>query len=47
MQLYRDNVGTGRDERSSNRSSSRTDVENKVTGNNASVCDDTARPTTI
>jgi hypothetical protein len=35
------------DERASYRPSSRTDVENKVTGNDASVCDDAARPTTI
>jgi hypothetical protein len=47
MQLIRNNARTGRDERASYRSSSRTDVENKVTGNDASVCDDAARPTTI
>jgi hypothetical protein len=47
MQLNRNNARTGRDERASYRSSSRTDVENKVTGNDASVCDDAARPTTI
>ena len=47
VQLNRDNARTGRDERTSYRSSSRTDVENKVTGNDAGVCDDAARPTTI
>jgi hypothetical protein len=47
MQLNRNNARTGRDERASYRSGSRTDVENKVTGNDASVCDDAARPTTI
>ena len=47
MQLNRNNARTGRDERAGYRSSSRTDVENKVTGNDASVCDDAARPTTI
>jgi hypothetical protein len=47
MQLNRNNARTGRDERASDRSSPRTDVENKVTGNDASVCDDAARPTTI
>ena len=43
MQLNRNNERAGRGERAS----SRTDVENKVTGNDASVCDDAARPTTI
>jgi hypothetical protein len=47
MQLDRINARTGRDERASYRSSCRTDVENKVTGNDASVCDDAARPTTM
>jgi hypothetical protein len=47
MQLNRDNARTGRGERTSYRSSPRTDVEDKVTGNDASVCDDAARPTTI
>lgn len=47
MQLNRNNSCTGRDESASYRSSSRADVENKVTGNDASVCDDAACPTTI
>jgi hypothetical protein len=47
MQLNRNNARTGRDERASYCSSSRTDVENKVTGNDAIVCDDAGRPTTI
>jgi hypothetical protein len=47
MQLNRNNARTGRGERASYRSSSRTDVENKVTGNDASVSDDAACPTTI
>jgi hypothetical protein len=47
MQLNRHNARTRRHERASYRSSSRTDVENKVTGNDASVCNDAARPTTI
>lgn len=47
MQLNRNNARTGRDERASYRSNPRTDVENKVTGNDVSVCDDAARPTTI
>jgi hypothetical protein len=47
MQLNGDNVRAGRDEGASYRSSSRTDVEDKVTGHDASVCDNAARPTTI
>lgn len=47
MQLNRNNVRTGCDQRASYRSSSRTDVEDKLTGNDTSVCDDAARPTTI
>jgi hypothetical protein len=47
MQLNRNNARTGGDERASYRSSSRTDVENKVTRNDASVCDEATRPTTI
>ena len=47
MQINRNNVRSSRGERASYRASSRTDVENKVTGNDASVCDDAARPTTI
>ena len=44
MQLNRNNARTGGDERTSYRSSSRTDVENKVTGNDASVCDEAGAP---
>jgi hypothetical protein len=47
MQLNRGNGRHGRGRRASYRSSSCTDIENKVTGNNASVCNDPARPTTI
>jgi hypothetical protein len=47
MQLNRNNGRTGGDERARYRSGSRTDIENKVTGYYASVCDDAARPTTI
>ena len=47
MALNRNNARTGRGESASYRSNSRTDVENKVTGNDAGVCDDAARPTTI
>ena len=47
MQLDRNNARTGCDERASYRPCSRTDVEDKITGNDASVCDDAARPTTI
>jgi hypothetical protein len=47
MQLDGHNARTGRNERASYRTSSCTDVENKVTGNDASVCHDAARPTTI
>jgi hypothetical protein len=47
MQLNRHNARTGRDEGASYRSGSRTDIENEVTGNHASVCDDAAGPTTI
>jgi hypothetical protein len=47
MQFNRNNVRAGRDECTGYRSSSRPDVENKVTGNDASVCDDAAGPTTI
>ena len=47
MQLNRYNAGAGSDESASYRSGSRTDVDNKVTGNDASVCDDAERPTTI
>jgi len=47
MQLDCNNARTGGDERAGYRSCSRTDVENKVTGDYASVCDEAARPTTI
>jgi hypothetical protein len=47
MQLDRDNARAGRDESASYRSSSRTDVENKVTGNHPSICDDAARRASI
>jgi hypothetical protein len=47
MQLNRNNARSGGDEGASYRSGSRTDIENKVTGNDASVCDDAARPSTI
>lgn len=47
MQLDRNDSRTRCDERASYGSSSRPDVENKVTPNNASVRDDAARPTTI
>lgn len=47
MQLNGNNAGTGGGEGASHRSSARTDVEHKVTGNDASICDDAARPTTI
>lgn len=47
MQLNRNNACTRRGEGASYRASSRTDVENEVTRNDASVCDDAARPTTI
>ena len=46
-QLDRNDARVGSDKRASYRFSSRTDVENKVTRNDASVCDDAARPTTI
>jgi hypothetical protein len=47
MQLNGDHPCTGGDERVGYRSSSRTDIENKVTGNHAGVDDEAARPTTI
>jgi hypothetical protein len=47
MQLNRDDARPGRDERSSYRSSSGTDVENQVSRGDASVCDDAMRPTAI
>lgn len=47
MQLNGHNPRVGRDERTSDRSSSGTDVENEVTGNDASVGNDAACPTTI
>jgi len=47
MQLNRNNTRTGRDKRAGYRSSSRSDVENKVIGNDASVFDDAAHPSTI
>jgi hypothetical protein len=47
MQPNRDHAHAGRDERARYRSSSGTDVENKVSGSDASVCDDAARPTAI
>jgi hypothetical protein len=47
MQLDRNNARTGRDECASYRTRSRTDVEDEITGNDTSVCDDAARPTTI
>jgi hypothetical protein len=47
MQLNRNDERAGRDERASYRSSSGTDVENKVSGSDTSVCDDAARPAAI
>lgn len=47
MQLDRDDARSDGGERAGYRSAPRTDVENKVTGNDASVCDDAAGPTTI
>jgi hypothetical protein len=47
MQLNRHNARTGGDEGASYRSCSGTNVDNKVTGNDPSVCDDAARPLTI
>jgi hypothetical protein len=47
MQLDRHDVRASGDESASYRTGSRTDVENQVTGNDASVCHDAARPTTI
>ena len=44
MQFNRNDARTGGDERASYRSSSRTDVENKVTGNDAGVCDEAGAP---
>ena len=46
MRLNRNDPRAGRDERASYRSSSGTDVENKVSGSDASVCD-AARPAAI
>jgi hypothetical protein len=47
VQLDRDYARTSGGERASYRSSSRSDVKNQVTGNDAGVSDDAARPTTI
>ena len=47
MQLNRNNPRSRSGECASYRSSSRTDVEDEVTGDDASVCDDAVRPTTI
>jgi hypothetical protein len=47
MQLHGNNARTGGDEGARYRSCSGADVENKVTGNDASVCDDAARPLII
>jgi hypothetical protein len=47
MQFNGNNARTGGGEGASYRSSSCTDIEHKVTGNDASVCDDAARPSAI
>jgi hypothetical protein len=47
MELNGNDARTGLDECASYRPSSRTDIENKVTGDDASVCDEAASPTTI
>jgi hypothetical protein len=47
MQLNRDNVCVRRDERLGYWSSSRPDVENKITGKYASISNEAARPATI
>jgi hypothetical protein len=47
MQLNSNNARSGGGEGASYRPRSGTHVENKVTGNNAGVCDDAARPATI